>query len=138
MKNMWNVEEEIKPEINFEIKNPVNVEKKFTALQLANIFNCSDGAIHVYSNEIGLQPKILREGARRFSQWSYSDYIILKYYIGERRKGITKDKIKIPVEMLNSSENEHPLVTDKRCLKLNYWPDVVPSCFQDLEEEGAE
>ncbi len=28
----------------------------------------------------------------------------------------------------------HPLVTDKRCLNINYWPDVIPDCFKECEE----
>lgn len=31
-------------------------------------------------------------------------------------------------------EDEHPLVTDKRWLKLSNWPNTVPKCFEDLEE----
>ena len=26
----------------------------------------------------------------------------------------------------------HPLVTDKRCLNLNWWPDVIPECFKEI------
>ena len=29
----------------------------------------------------------------------------------------------------------HPLVTDKRCLKFTWFPDVVPKCFEDLDKE---
>ena len=29
----------------------------------------------------------------------------------------------------------HPLVTDKRWLKINNWPDTIPKCFEDLDEE---
>ena len=32
-------------------------------------------------------------------------------------------------------ETEHPLVTDKRCLKMSYWPNVVPKCFEDIDDE---
>ena len=33
--------------------------------------------------------------------------------------------------------DKHPLVTDKRCLRLNWFPDTVPICFEDLDEEIA-
>lgn len=33
--------------------------------------------------------------------------------------------------------NDHPLVTDERCLKTNWFPDVVPECFKDIDEEIA-
>ena len=29
----------------------------------------------------------------------------------------------------------HPLVTDKRWLKLNEWPDVIPDCFKECEDD---
>ena len=29
----------------------------------------------------------------------------------------------------------HPLVKDKNCLKLHWFPDVTPSCFEDLDKE---
>ena len=32
---------------------------------------------------------------------------------------------------------EHPLVTDKRWLKTNNWPDTTPKCFEDLNEDIA-
>ena len=28
---------------------------------------------------------------------------------------------------------EHPLVTDKRCLDFNWWPEAEPECFKNLE-----
>lgn len=28
-------------------------------------------------------------------------------------------------------EEDHPLVTDKRCLRMNYWPDTVPKGFEN-------
>ena len=40
----------------------------------------------------------------------------------------------------NANENdclEHPLVTDKRWLKINNWPETTPKCFQDLDEDIA-
>ena len=28
-------------------------------------------------------------------------------------------------------EEDHPLVTDKRCLKMNYWPDPTPKGYEN-------
>ena len=39
--------------------------------------------------------------------------------------------------MKMDSEDEHPLVTDKRCLRLAWFPDIVPKCFEDLDEDIA-
>ena len=32
-----------------------------------------------------------------------------------------------------ADSDTHPLVTDKRCLNLNWWPDITPKCFMDLD-----
>ena len=40
-------------------------------------------------------------------------------------------------DLRSANTDEHPLVTDKRCLKLSWFPDVVPICFKDLDEETA-
>lgn len=35
---------------------------------------------------------------------------------------------------LEQAKKEHPLVTDERWLRLNNWPDIVPKCFEDMED----
>lgn len=48
---------------------------------------------------------------------------------------------KVLLEYLNNVNEkdclQHPLVTDKKWLKINNWPDIIPKCFQDLDEETA-
>ena len=36
---------------------------------------------------------------------------------------------------LQDNTKEHPLVTDSRCLRLSWWPNIVPKCFEDLDED---
>lgn len=38
-------------------------------------------------------------------------------------------------EQLNIDFANHPLVKDKRCFKLTWWPDVIPKCFEDLDND---
>jgi len=45
----------------------------------------------------------------------------------EKKKAEETEKETIDLEEL------HPLVTDKRCLKLGFWPDVTPKCFADID-----
>ena len=52
----------------------------------------------------------------------------------ERRENAEKAKREIGRAELEAVQAEHPLVTDPRCLKLSYWPDVVPDCFKECEE----
>ena len=52
----------------------------------------------------------------------------------ERRENAEKAKQEIGRAELEAAQAEHPLVTDPRCLKLSYWPDVMPACFEECEE----
>ena len=49
-------------------------------------------------------------------------------------------RYKVAVKKAEETEKEtldlaelHPLVTDKRCLNIRYWPDITPKCFADLD-----
>lgn len=36
--------------------------------------------------------------------------------------------------VIEKLKKEHPLVTNENCFKKNWWPEVIPSVFQDDEE----
>ena len=38
-------------------------------------------------------------------------------------------------ERLNTDAKIHPLVTDKKYFNLTYFPNTIPSCFEDLDED---
>ena len=52
----------------------------------------------------------------------------------ERRENAEKAKRENGRAELEAAQAEHPLVTDPRCLKLSYWPDVTPACFSEVDE----
>jgi hypothetical protein len=52
----------------------------------------------------------------------------------ERRENAEKTKRETGRAELEAAQAEHPLVTDPRCLKFSYWPDVVPDCFKECDE----
>lgn len=52
----------------------------------------------------------------------------------ERRENAENAKRETGRAELEAAQAEHPLVTDPRCLKFSYWPDVVPACFKECEE----
>lgn len=52
----------------------------------------------------------------------------------ERRENAEKAKRENGRAELEAAQAEHPLVTDPRFLKLSYFPDVVPACFEECEE----
>lgn len=51
----------------------------------------------------------------------------------KRYKATVKKAEETEKETLDLAEI-HPLVKDKRCLHLSYWPDITPKCFKDLED----
>ena len=60
-----------------------------------------------------------------------------KEFVSKRASGTSQEMdyyANYLVEFANEDAKEHPLVTDKRCLNLYYWPDVIPDCFKDMEE----
>ncbi len=52
----------------------------------------------------------------------------------ERRENAENAKRETGRAELEAAQAEHPLVTDPRCLKFSYWPDVVPDCFKECDE----
>ena len=52
----------------------------------------------------------------------------------ERRENADRAKREIGRAELEADAAEHPLVTDPRFLKLSYFPDVTPACFEECEE----
>ena len=72
------------------------------------------------------------------SVWPLEFYMWLKKHkarIDLEHQRIAKRKAKL-VEEENKNiaemKREHPLVTDERCFKLNYWPETVPNCLEDF------
>lgn len=65
--------------------------------------------------------------------------VICKYIKWGCKRNMTKAQfasLQAEVEKIQGGvETEHPLVTDKRCLKMSYWPNVVPKCFEDIDDE---
>ena len=49
-------------------------------------------------------------------------------------KAIKEELAPVPVVKIVTNEEDHPLVTDKRCFDLNWWPDTVPACFSTWED----
>ena len=56
-------------------------------------------------------------------------------YRTNRNKALEKEVRRLVEEDREAMYESHPLVTDKRFFKLSYWPDTVPSCFGDLDED---
>ena len=65
--------------------------------------------------------------------------VICKYIEWGCKRNMTKAQfasLQAEVEKIQGSvEMEHPLVTDKRWLKMSNWPDVTPKYFEDIDDD---
>ena len=65
--------------------------------------------------------------------------VICKYIKWGCKRNMTKAQfasLQAEVEKIQGSvEVEHPLVTDKRWLKMSNWPDVTPKYFEDIDDD---
>lgn len=68
------------------------------------------------------------------SRAAFYSYIDTQRIIDFANKHKSAAKIKKEIVLTDEEKEAHPLVTDERCLRLNWWPDTVPKCFEDLED----
>ena len=83
------------------------------------------------SRRLGLEIKKKKDETHA-CVWSYLDFKRIEKAVQQNKK---INAMRRPKNVLYSNAQEHPLVTDKRCLNLYYWPDVIPDCFKDMEEQ---
>ena len=119
----------------FGIVQKPTVEKLYSTEEIALLLDCTTAIIRniVSYYHISCEKVIKHKSARR-AMYSYEAYKLIKNYRENKRKYKT-----MPVMTDSNFEGvtafeDHSLVTDKRCLDLNYWPDVIPDCFKECEE----
>ena len=104
--------------LEYLLKHKNQLDKKDTVLigTLASRFRITNQTVREILSGKGIEPLGYREHAEVYP-------IIARDILTEHF-----DSTKTEDEEL------HPLVTDKKWLKLNNWPDTVPRCFEDLED----
>lgn len=105
-------------------------EMKFNTTEIARILNISICSVTKFTRILKLNPEIV-SGRTHAYLFNWHQFKQLEKYVANNKKiqALRRDK-----NTLNEDAQEHPLVTDKRCLNLYYWPDVIPDCFKDMEE----
>ena len=131
------------PETEFEMirdtieGNKVIEKNYYTTQQVAELAGCSDAHVanlasryHIYKIT---QPTL--NGKRAYYPKESAEKIIeIMCTAREKRLEAAKKKAEQTKAENEASAELHPLVTDKRCLNLRYWPDITPKCFADLED----
>ena len=109
-------------------------EKLYTTEEISELLDCTTSVIRniVSYYHIPCEYMIHR---RAFFSWNA--YLKIKERHEARRNNklqqIISARPEMTVEEIARLE-DHSLVTDKRCLNLNWWPETIPSCFQEVEE----
>ena len=110
------------------------VERKFLAADMANALEVTLPTFYSLMKKLDLDSSLVKDArGRKVLVFSHE---ALKRCAEElaRREAADRAKRKTEQAATDAELAEHPLVTDPRCLKLSYWPDVVPSCFEECDE----
>jgi len=106
----------------------------FTTRQLSELSGIEMNMICHVVKGAGLKP--LRTISKNQYVWDNDSLDVVKAY-AERRKAFKDAKEKSKLEAKRETtevedSNKHPLVTDSRCLMMNYWPDPTPRGYEDV------
>lgn len=108
--------------------------------ELEQLLEVKRGEIFALEKELDLDPIECKLGSVltfRFDETD--DEKIIQYFKNKQKKEEAEikrkraEKEKIIAAKIKELKKQYPLVTDERCFKLNWWPDTVPSCFQEEE-----
>ena len=108
-------------------------ERLFLASDMAAALGITDPCFYALAKKLDLGS--IRKPDGRGHNVMYFTHDALKRCEEElkRREDAEKTKRKIVRVELEAAQAEHPLVTDERFLKLSYFPDVVPACFEEVD-----
>lgn len=118
-------------------KNELEEQRIFTATEIAQILDIDANRIYLIKKRHKIKPC---GNKGRELTYDYKAFKLFKAdidYFRKEKERVENNKKK-KLETVTASEKtiaqskEHPLVTDLRYLNFNYWPDVIPACFEDI------
>ena len=122
-----------------QIKNKVEGDRateanNYTTKQLAELLGTSSSCISNIAIRYNIPKKVLIAEKARVAYFSKESLEKFRNILDEMQDKRAKweQKKTEATAALEEEEALHPLVTNKRCLNLNWWPDVVPECFKEL------
>jgi hypothetical protein len=112
-----------------------DVQKFYTTQEVADLLDTSTDKIRNIVSYYHIAHEIVQTKISRAMLLNYDAVRLVKAYYEKRQKAFVKipKAAEKPEEETEGAEN-HPLVTNKRWLKLNEWPDTIPECFKECEE----
>lgn len=111
-------------------------QKVYTTQEIADLLEISTTLVRNIAGYYHIEYQIVQTGHSRAMMFTYDGVreIKARYEARLNKKKQSLVKIERTPEEAEKLE-DHSLVTDKRCLSLNYWPDVIPNCFEEEEIE---
>ena len=109
-------------------------ERKFLASDMANALEVTLPTFYALMKKLDLDNELVKDARGRKVLVFTHDALARCREELERRENAENAKRETVRAELEAAQAEHPLVTDPRCLKLSYWPDVTPACFEECEE----
>ena len=113
-----------------------DVQKVYTTHEIADLLEISTTLVRNIASYYHIEYQIVQTGHSRAMMFTYDGVREIKARYEARLNKKKQSLVKIertPEE--NEKLEDHSLVTDKRYLSLNYWPDVIPNCFEEEEVE---
>ena len=112
-------------------QRPAN-ERLFLASDMAAALGISLPCFYSLMKSLDLDRRLAPDGRGHIV--SYFDHNALKR-CEEELKRRESEKTATPKKTETTADAaEHPLVKDPRYLKLSYFPDIVPACFEEVDE----
>lgn len=114
----------------------------FTTTEIRQAVGCSKTLVMAFAKRKGFKP--LNDNYKNgvMAQWDYNFYKSFCNYFkalrekqqkqAEKRKKITENEPPEENKSIEELKRLHPLVTDERCFKLNWWPEVIPNNLIDF------
>ena len=109
-------------------------ERKFLASDMANALEVTLPTFYSLMKKLDLDNIKKPDGRGHNVMYFTHDALARCREELERRENAENAKRETGRAELEAAQAEHPLVTDPRCLKFSYWPDVVPDCFKECDE----
>lgn len=108
--------------------------------EILNRLNCTEEEVINLKHEFHYKTRerIVEHEVLLYFEDKDGEELIKTYLKRKEEKRINDAKVAVEKEKkfqeyLKTARNDHPLVTDERCFRLNWWPDVTPRCFEDLD-----
>lgn len=123
---------------NYDIAHRPEEQKLFTTDEIAEMLDCTTSVIRNITSYYHIESEKVQKTKRaRKALYSYEAFKQIKER-HEARKNKARQKQIFATREMTPEEiaalEDHTLVTDCRCLDFNYWPEVIPACFQEVEK----